>query len=185
MVHLQTIVKRGELIESIHKIKCLIKDSSSKILLSTDNDQDLVVVNDFAGMDLYLNDGKGRFADATAQLSTDRHSFGMSHTLADFNGDGRVDIYMTGMASTTARRLEAMGLGRKEFKGHQKARMLMGYGNRMLLAGEKGLEQAPFNDKVARTGWSWGCSTLDFDNDGDRDLYIANGNVSSKSCKDY
>ena len=42
MVHLQTIVKRGELIESIHKIKCLIKDSSSKILLSTDNDQNLV-----------------------------------------------------------------------------------------------------------------------------------------------
>ena len=159
--------------------------SASFVDIDADNDQDLVVVNDFAGMDLYLNDGKGRFADATAQLSTDRHSFGMSHTLADFNGDGRVDIYMTGMASTTARRLEAMGLGRKEFKGHQKARMLMGYGNRMLLAGEKGLEQAPFNDKVARTGWSWGCSTLDFDNDGDRDLYIANGNVSSKSCKDY
>ncbi len=159
--------------------------SASFVDIDADGDQDLVVVNDFAGMDLYLNDGRGRFTDVTAQLSTDRHSFGMSHALADFNGDGRVDIYMSGMASTTARRLEAMGLGRKEFEGHQKARMLMGYGNRMLLASEKGLEQAPFNDQVARTGWSWGCATLDFDNDGDRDLYIANGNVSSKSCKDY
>jgi len=159
--------------------------SASFVDIDADGDQDLVVVNDFAGMDLYLNNGKGRFTDVTAQLGTDRHSFGMSHALADFNGDGRIDIYMTGMASTTARRLEAMGLGREGFEGHQKARMLMGYGNRMLLSSEKGLKQASFNHQIARTGWSWGCTALDFDNDGDRDLFIANGNISSKSCKDY
>ena len=159
--------------------------SASFVDIDADGDQDLMMVNDFAGMDLYLNDGRGKFTDVTAQLGADRHSFGMSHALADFNGDGRIDVYMTGMASTTARRLEAMGLGREGFEGHQKARMLMGYGNRMLLASEKGLEQAPFNEQIARTGWSWGCTAFDFDNDGDRDLYIANGNVSSKSCKDY
>ena len=64
--------------------------------------------------------------------------------------------------------------------------MKLGYGNRLLLGnGKGGLTQAPFNDQLARTGWSWGCTAVDFDNDGDRDLYIANGNISRKTAKDY
>ena len=63
--------------------------------------------------------------------------------------------------------------------------MKLGYGNRLFLGGDKGLSQAPYNDLLARTGWSWGCTAFDFDNDGDEDLYIANGHLSRKSCKDY
>ena len=37
-----------------------------------------------------------------------------------------VDLYMAGMGSTTARRLEGMGLGRAEFPGHQEHRMKLG-----------------------------------------------------------
>jgi hypothetical protein len=74
-------------------------------------------------------------------------------------------------------------------------RMPMGYGNRMYLATDQEGEdagsiqthflQAPFNDQVARTGWSWGSTSLDFDNDGDRDIYVANGFMSKGSAKDY
>ena len=110
----------------------------------------------------------------------------MSHALADFNGDGHLDIYMVGMGSTTARRLEGLGLGRSGFEGIQKARMKMGYGNRLLLGRGDGMfTQAAYNDRVARTGWAWGCTPWDFDNDGDRDLYVANGFLSAKSAKDY
>ena len=54
--------------------------------------------------------------------------------------------------------------------------MKMGYGNRLLL-GQGGLayRQPDYNDRLARTGWAWGCTPWDFDNDGDRDLYVANG----------
>ena len=160
--------------------------SSSLVDLDGDHDLDLVVISDFAGLDIYLNDGKGRFTDVTDRLGNERYSFGMSHALADFNGDERVDLYMAGMGSTTARRLERLKLSRKEFPEHQKTRMLMGYGNRMLLGGPGGaLKQAAYNDQVARTGWAWGCTPLDFDNDGDRDLYIANGHISGKSAKDH
>jgi len=159
--------------------------SSSLVDLDDDGDLDLVVISDFAGLDVYLNDGRGRFSDVTAQLGEDRFSFGMSHALADFDRDGRLDLYMAGMGSTTARRLEGMGLGREDFPEHQSHRLKLGYGNRLFLGGVDGLSQAPYNDSLARTGWSWGCTAFDFDSDGDEDLYIGNGHISRKSVKDY
>ena len=159
--------------------------SSSLVDLDDDGDLDLVVISDFAGLDMYLNDGRGKFSDVTAQLGMDRFSFGMSHALADFDRDGHLDLYMAGMGSTTARRLEGMGLGREDFPKHQSHRLKLGYGNRLFLGGVGGLSQAPYNDLLARTGWSWGCTAFDFDSDGDEDLYIGNGHISRKSVKDY
>ncbi len=153
--------------------------------LDADRDLDLAVASDYAGLDLYFNNGMGLFEDVTHQLGENRHCFGMSLCFADFNLDGLVDAYMTGMASTTARRLERMGLGRDEFEQHQQKRSLMGYGNRMYLSTVDGFSQAPFNDQVARTGWSWGSSAFDFDNDGDCDIYVANGHRSTQTAKDY
>jgi len=160
--------------------------SASLVDLDNDQDLDLMVVSDFAGLDLYYNDGKGKFEDRTAQLGDHRFSFGMAHSVADFDGDGVLDIYMVGMGSTTARRLEGMKLERVGFENVRDARMKMGYGNRLLLGdGKGGYQQAPYNDVVARSGWSWGCTPWDFDLDGDRDLFVANGHLSGKSCRDY
>jgi hypothetical protein len=169
--------------------------SGSLVDLDDDLDLDLVVCSDFAGIDIYLNDGRGQFTDVTNTFVDHRHTFGMSLTYGDYNRDGMIDIFIGGMGSTTARRLEQLKLGREEFPLHQKMRMTMGYGNRMYLAenkeaiGDGGakrrLRQAPFNDQVARTGWSWGSTSFDFDNDGDCDIYVGNGHISRGSCKDY
>jgi len=159
--------------------------SGSLVDLDGDGDLNLMNVSDFSGLDLYLNDGKGHFTDITATLGEDRFSFGMSHALGDFNSDGKLDLYMTGMGSTTARRLETMKAGRKDFAGHQIHRMKMGYGNRLFLGGKNSFAQAPYNHQVARAGWSWGVTGADFDLDGDRDLFIANGHLSRGSSKDY
>ncbi len=151
-----------------------------------DNDLDLVVVSDFSGVDLHQNDGKGNFKDVTSEAVDHRSLFGMAHTFGDFNRDGMVDIYVTGMSSTTASRLDSMDANHEEFPDRNRMRIPMTYGNRLYLNGETGkLSQAKNSSDLARTGWAWGTATLDFDNDGDLDVYVANGHFSGESAKDY
>jgi len=160
--------------------------SSSFVDLDQDGDLDLVVVSDFCGTDLYLNDGNGKFTDVTDKDLDDPHTFGMSHTFADYDHDGQLDMYVTGMSSTTSRRLERMGAFPPGYDQANKMRSVMGYGNRMYLAKPGGgFAEPAYKDAVARTGWSWGTASLDFDNDGDEDIYIGNGHITGKSTEDY
>ena len=159
--------------------------SASFADLDGDKDLDLFCVCDFSGIDVYHNNGKGSFTDMTDQLVKERHGFGMGHTISDFNGDGMLDIYMVGMSSTTARRLDRLNLGRKGFEKNDSMRAPMTYGNRLYFGSENGFHQPRFSDDVARTGWSWGTGAADFDNDGDLDIYVANGHLSGNSALDY
>lgn len=152
--------------------------------MDADGDADLLTVNDFAGVDLHHNAG-GRFSRATDALGDARHLFGMAHAIADLNGDGHLDIFATGMNSTTARRLEALGLNRPDRPAHPKWRAAMTFGNRLLLGGPQGFTQAPYADQVAASGWSWGTVAFDLENDGDVDLYVLNGFVSGRTAQDY
>lgn len=161
--------------------------AASLVDVDDDADLDLVVVSDFAGVDLYLNDGKARFEDVSERWFSTRNTFGMSHVITDLTGDGWPDLYVTGMSSTTARRLTQMGLGRADRARYQEMRTLMGYGNRAYVTkpGQGGLRVADFNDQVARSGWTWGVAALDVENDGDMDLAAANGNRSGETAADY
>jgi hypothetical protein len=153
--------------------------------LDHDGDLDLLVVSDFAGVDLYHNDGHGYFTDVTNDAIDDRHLFGMGVAFNDFNLDGRLDFFVSGMASTTARRLEYMRLGRRDRADIHVMRSRMGYGNRMYLAGPEGFRQPEYRDQVARTGWTWGTTSLDVDNDRYPEIFVANGHSSGRSTKDH
>lgn len=159
---------------------------SSLVDLDEDGDLDLLATNDFAGIDVYFNDGQGRFTEVTGSAVDVATNFGMSHTFADFDTDGRLDFYVTGMASTTARRLEQMGLVRPDKQEYTLKRVEMGYGNRMYLAEAPGQYRQPaFRDSVARSGWTWGVGAFDINNDTYPDIYAANGHISGSSAKDY
>jgi hypothetical protein len=159
--------------------------ASTFVDLDDDGDLDLLVISDFAGIDLYHNDGSGHFTDANDTLRGDRHLFGMSASFADYDLDGRLDFFVAGMASATARRLEAMNLGRVDRPDMQQMRMRMAFGNRMYLARDEGWSEPDFRDQVARTGWTWGTTAFDFDNDRDPDLFTANGHISGRSTRDF
>jgi hypothetical protein len=159
--------------------------ASTLVDLDDDADLDLLVISDFSGIDLYHNDGRGHFTDANDTLRADRHLFGMSASFADYDLDGRLDFFVAGMASTVAPRLHAMGLGRAERADMQRMRMRMAFGNRMYLASDDGWQEPDFRAQVARTGWTWGTTAFDFDNDRDPDLFAANGHISGSSAKDF
>lgn len=62
--------------------------------LDGDGDLDMARGDDGA-VSLWLNDGEGVFADATAQvLPTEVRGANIALALADFDGDGRVDLYV-------------------------------------------------------------------------------------------
>ena len=159
--------------------------------LDEDGDLDLLQTNDFAGTAIYWNDGHGKFALAAEGAPTgpgvdEGSSFGMSHTFGDYDGDGETDFYVTGMYSYTVRRLMELGLGRPDRPDVDDHRMALAYGNRMYMGqGEGRFVQPPFKDSVANTGWSWGVSSFDVENDGDLDLFVANGHLSGASIRDY
>ena len=160
--------------------------SASWVDLDDDADLDLVVNADFAGADLYRNNGSGHFTDVTDSWVAESHAFGMSHTLADFNVDGRLDLLIIGMNSPTADRLEHLKLWRPDAKEDRTMRARMTYGNRLYLGRPGGgFDPSPMGASIARSGWSWGSGTLDCDNDGFPDVYIANGFESKATVKDY
>jgi hypothetical protein len=160
--------------------------SASLADLNQDGHLDLVVVSDFAGVDLYLNNGKGHFTDVTEAWVPDPRAFGMAHALTDFNADGLLDLLVIGMTSPTVDRLNHLELWRPDILEDRAMPGRMMYGNRLLLARPTGgFEQTPLSDDVARSGWSWGCAASDFDNDGFVDVYVANGLESRDSVRDY
>ncbi len=158
--------------------------ASALVDLDGDFDNDLVMASEYAGLDIFYNNGQGVFSDASPSLAANRHAFGQGLALADFNGDGRTDVFLAGRSSTATRRLQAMGLGHADFLEHNRHRAGMSAGNKLLLNDGRFLNPAT-PPALARTGWSSGCAVMDFDNDGDSDLFVANGHRTKKGKPDF
>lgn len=160
--------------------------SASLVDIDDDGDLDLVVISDFAGLDVHLNDGAGHFRDVTRERVDEAHGFGMAHALADFNRDGRLDLLMTGMHCPTAWRLDHLGLSRPEHPDYAVARAKMTSGCRLFFGQPDGRwAQGPAGSELAQAGWTWGCVAFDLENDGWPDIYAANGHETKASVQDY
>ena len=160
--------------------------SASLVDLDHDLDLDLAVVSDFSGVDFYRNDGSGHFEDVTSDWGGNRYGFGMAHLLGDWNLDQRLDLLMIGMHSAAAERMATLGIRTlANATDPSGMRQAMSYGNRVFWGNENGVQQVAGLNPMRQTGWSWGAANIDFDLDGDQDVYIVNGHITGARTYDY
>lgn len=114
---------------------------------------DLYVANDENRNEVYLNNGDGTFLDQSFASGADDPRGSMCSETADWNNDGALDLYMSNYEN--------------EFNGYY-----LGNGdgtwNQDSELGDLGISYEILG---------WGCPALDFDNDGDLDLFVANGHM--------
>ena len=127
--------------------------------LNGDSLPDLVLTANQGGARVYLNEGRFRFRDITDAAGLgERRDWTTGVTLADVDGDGRLDIYICHAGQgAPASRANALWINR---------------GN--------GADGVPtFEDRardlgVADEGYSTHAAFLDYDRDGDLDLFVIN-----------
>ena len=166
-----------------------------------DNDgyADLYVVNDFGRNTLYRNNRDGTFTDVTVKSNTLAYGAGMSASFADYDNDGRLDLYVANIRSdyawfgegpTIERYLLTswrQRVWRADFPlffeifrqsgfGFMDVFRQMASGNTLLRnKGDGTFEDVTTKANANPVGWFWGASFGDFDNDGWLDLYVADG----------
>lgn len=99
-------------------------------------------------MALYRNQGDGKFTDVTAGSGLDVTFYGMGVATGDYDNDGRVDLFISALGPNHLFR--NLGDGRFEDVTAQ--------------AGVAGADDQ----------WSTSCGWLDYDRDGDLDLFVCN-----------
>lgn len=125
----------------------------------SDGDLDIFVATDASRNLLWENDGHGRFSEIGlfAGVAFDYQGSpqgSMGCDVADFNGDLKLDLFVTAFENELATLYQNLG-------------------------------NAFFQDMTLRTGAgsgtyqhvNWGTAFADFDNDGDKDLYLVNGHI--------
>ena len=139
---------------------------------------DLFVANDLESPDqLYRNNGDGTFEDVTSVALPRLAYFGMGSDAADINNDGRIDLIVADMSSTTHLKSKwVMGdMGRRRH-ALENTRPQQQMRNALFLntGTDRFLEVAAMTG-VASTDWTWAVKFGDLDNDGWVDLYATNG----------
>ncbi|MGK0153962.1 MAG: hypothetical protein ACI9SE_000912 [Neolewinella sp.] len=145
-----------------------------------DNDgrQDLYVANDFQSPDqLYRNMGSGMFRDVTEERLPHTAFFGMGTDFGDINNDGRFDLCVADMSSTS-HYMGKMLMGNMDqhrwFLMNSKPQQYMRNALYVNTGTERFLEAAHMAG-LASTDWTWTVRFADFDEDGRLDFYATNG----------
>jgi hypothetical protein len=155
-----------------------------------DNWLDIFISNDFFERDyLYLNNQQGGFTESGDKSFSSMSMGSMGADAGDINNDLYPDLFVTEMLPND--------LDRKKIKNQYetwdkyKATVDKGYHHqysRNVLQSNLGNGQffeIGRQAGVASTEWSWAALIQDFDNDGNKDLFVSNGQVKDLLDRDY
>ncbi len=152
--------------------------------------QDIYVSNDFFERDyLYINNRNGSF---TEELENEMYSISnasMGADMADINNDGHPDIFVTEMLPEREDRIK-MNTTFENWDKYQ-ANVRYGYYHQFtrnmlqLNNGNNTFSEIGRLAGVQATDWSWGALITDLDNDGYKDIFIANGIYQDLTNEDF
>ncbi|MEX2592164.1 MAG: VCBS repeat-containing protein [Anditalea sp.] len=162
-----------------------------------DNDgwPDLYTTNDYEEQDfLYLNNQDGTFRDVTKQALQHISKFGMGCDIADYNNDGWMDILVLDMLPEDNQRQKLLQ-GPDDYNKytllidsgyfHQNMRNTLQLNNGLDNNGVPRFSEIGQLAGISNTDWSWAPLMADFDNDGWKDLFIANGFLRDYTNMDF
>ena len=151
---------------------------------------DIFVSNDFFERDyLYINNKDGTFKEDLENQIRSLSVASMGADMADINNDGFPEIFVTEMlpekedrfkTKMTFENWDTYQYNLKNGYYHQFTRNVL-----QLNQGDGTFSEIGRFSGVEATDWSWGALIADFDNDGLKDLFVANGLYKDIIDQDY
>lgn len=158
--------------------------------VNDDNWPDLFISNDFFERDyLYLNNGDGTFDEVLENSMQSISAASMGADMADINNDLRPDVFVTDMLPEPDQRIKQVTTFESWDRHHygvqngyhyQYSRNMLHLNN-----GDETFSEVGRMAGIEATDWSWGALFFDMDNDGLKDLFVANGIYQDITDLDY
>ena len=147
---------------------------------NADNWTDIFISNDFFERDyLYINDQKGAFKESLTDFFESISMGSMGADYADLDNDGTRELLVTEMLPDSLHRKKTKAifeswdkyqLNVKNGYHHQVSRNVL-----QKKIGRNNYAELGRFAGIAASEWSWGALIFDMDNDGRKDVFIANG----------
>lgn len=158
--------------------------------VNKDGWSDIYVSNDFFEKDyLYINNQNGTFSESIEMYMREISLGSMGADMADVNNDGLPEIFVTEMLPEgddrlkTTTQFENWDKYKRSFEMgyyHQFSRNVLQLNN-----GDGTFSEIARFSGVHATDWSWGALIFDMDNDGLKDIFVANGIYKDLLNQDY
>ena len=138
---------------------------------------DILSVADFNYSKYFINDQIGTFSNATdTEVIIDGN--GMGSAVADYDNDGDLDWFVTSIECHLDPNSEDP-VSECEFG------IMSQIGNRLYRNNDGAFVDVTDQAGVASGGWGWGACFIDFENDGDLDIYHTNGWPYTNNVNDF
>lgn len=158
--------------------------------VNNDGWPDIYVANDYIEPDyLYLNNKDGTFSESIKETTKHISNYGMGVDIADFNNDGLKDIMVLDMQPENYKRSKVMMGAMNPDKFWKSVELGYHYqymrNSLQLNNGNGTFSELAQLAGVESTDWSWAPLFADFNNDGEKDLFVTNGYKRDVSNKDF